>query len=299
MVLPLVVIEDLTRLDSSYSEKHQGFFVKRNRTLCYKPDKNSNMCYEVNTGKVFEYDNEPVYKAYIEGGTRKLKCLEEDVDKDIHPSYGLISFSRVSCNPPMALFGSSIKHSNPIRMVIYHAEQSRNINHDWHYSDGRIVEIEMSQSQFADAITSLNMGDGVPCTIRFTEMDGYMPECKFTSKIEQYKREFSTQLSDTEIQLSKGIETVQEIFDTKKSLSKADKETILNILQAAKREVGCNAEYVLDSFTEQMDKTVKEAKGEIESFVQNQVHKFVSSSLSNVPENPMIEEGIANTIKIE
>lgn len=35
-----------------------------------------------------------------------------------------------------------------------------------------------------DAITSLNMGDGVPCTIRFTERDGYIPSCDFVSKIE-------------------------------------------------------------------------------------------------------------------
>lgn len=76
----------------------------------------------------------------------------------------------------------------------------------------------MSQSQFADAITSLNMGDGVPCTIMFTERDGYMPACDFVSKIEQFRGEFSDHLSGIKDNLDENIKAVEEILETRKTL---------------------------------------------------------------------------------
>lgn len=144
-----------------------------------------------------------IYQLYADGPAnnpkkpardiRDLKMLQEgkgtfeDWKRQAHPSYGMISFNRESCSPATSLFGSSIKHGNAIRMILFHAEIERGLNKDWFYAKGRIVEIEMSQSQFADAITSLNIGEGVPCTIRFTERDGYIRSCAFLSKINSLK----------------------------------------------------------------------------------------------------------------
>lgn len=85
-----------------------------------------------------------------------------------HPSYGTIMFNR-SNNRVTPLFGSSIKHNNVITMELRHAEIERGLNRDWVYGKAPIAEIEMSYSQFAEAITSFGCGSGVPCTIRYTE----------------------------------------------------------------------------------------------------------------------------------
>lgn len=308
MVLSLVVINETKKLNNRYDGHYHGLFVTKEGTLCYKPDKESNICYIVNTGERFEYQNEPVHRAYFEGGTRELHTTIEEHEgvfkgwkRKSHPSYGMISFSRENCTPATALFGSSIKHGNPIRMILSHANIERGLNKDWYHAKGRIVEVEMSQSQFADAITSLNMGDGVPCTITFTERDGYMPACDFVSKIEQFKGEFSDHLSGIKNNLDENIKTVEEILETRKTLRKSDKEAILSALYSAKQNVDSNANFVVDSFNEQMDKTVTEAKGEIESFMQHQVQKFASGAILDCVQNgqEMLPSDIKNPVELE
>ena len=85
-----------------------------------------------------------------------------------HPSYGTIMFNR-SNSRVTPLFGSSIKHNNVITMELRHAEIERGLNRDWVYGKAPIAEIEMSYSQFAEAITSFGQGTGIPVTIRYTE----------------------------------------------------------------------------------------------------------------------------------
>lgn len=79
MTLSLVIIEKKGYLNTRY-EGYQGLFVK-DGTLCYKPEENSNFCYEIGSGKNFEYANELVHRAYFEGGTRGIK-LYNQVHKD-------------------------------------------------------------------------------------------------------------------------------------------------------------------------------------------------------------------------
>lgn len=68
-------------------------------------------------------------------------------------------------------------HADTIAMTLYHADITRRLHSDSIHGSERIVEVEMSYSQFAGAITSMNMGSRVPVTIRWTEKDGYIPEC--------------------------------------------------------------------------------------------------------------------------
>lgn len=83
-----------------------------------------------------------------------------------HPSFGMLSFSRAH-GGHSNLFGSSIQHRDTIHMVLKEGTVSRDLNEDWYFGGPEIVEVEMSQSQFAELITSMNMGSGVPCTIKF------------------------------------------------------------------------------------------------------------------------------------
>ena len=178
-----------------------------------------------------------------------------------------------------SLFGSSIEHSNVIIMELKHADIERGLNRDWVYGKSPIVEIEMSYSQFAEAITSFGQGNGIPCTIRYTEKDGKIPPCDFVSKREQFTGEFKEQ-TDKAMEKSKElINEVAELFSSKKTLTKADKENILKKLNMLNYDIGSNIGFIADQFNEQMDKTVMEAKGEIESFCQNKINAIASASL--------------------
>ena len=119
---------------------------------------------------------------------RQGTSMEREVFK--HPAFGMIGFSRVS-GRENTLFGSSIKHNDRIVMQLKHGTQDRHLHEDCYYGHGLITEVEMSYSQFAECISTLNVGDGVPCTIRFTEKDGEIPYIKENkSKREQFRNDY-------------------------------------------------------------------------------------------------------------
>ena len=206
--------------------------------------------------------------------------IEETIfgTKNSHPSYGTLAFRRRT-GSATPLFGSSIEHNNTISMTLYHADITRGLHQDSIFGNNAIVEVEMSYSQFAEAITSMNMGSGVPVTIRWTEKDGQIPSCDFVSKREQFTDEFKETRKKATEDVQQLIKDITELFSQKKALTKADKDAILNKLHHLNMDIGCNMDFIADQFNEQMDKTVMEAKGEIEAFMQNKINTIATASL--------------------
>ena len=196
-----------------------------------------------------------------------------------HPAFGMIGFSRVT-GGENTLFGSSIKHNDKIVMKLKHGEQDRHLHGDWYSGRGLITEIEMSYSQFAECISTLNVGDGVPCTIRFTEKDGRLPYIKENvSKREQFRNEFSSKILKAMKQVQEEIDAIQKSLDDKKTLGVKDRKEMVSKLRQVKYNIGSNLDFCVEQFDEQMDKTTLEAKGEIEAFCQNKINSIAQAAL--------------------
>lgn len=84
-----------------------------------------------------------------------------------HESYGMVSLSRISSSGGHRLFMSALPfHHHSIRLRIHHGYLTRGeIVGDIAHAGPQIVEVELSAAQFAELITTMNVGDGVPCTI--------------------------------------------------------------------------------------------------------------------------------------
>lgn len=198
----------------------------------------------------------------------EYKVEETDLGtRTSHPSYGTIMFNR-AYGGKTPLFGSSIEHSNVIIMELRHAEIERGLNRDWVYGKAPIAEIEMSYSQFVEAITSFGQGTGIPVTIRYTEKDGKIPPCDFVSKRKQFTDEFKGKTKNAMNESQQLIQDVTDLFSQKKALTKADKEAVISKLRKLSMDLGCNLDFIADQFNEQMDKTVMEAKGELSPFAR-------------------------------
>ena len=194
-----------------------------------------------------------------------------------HESYGVIGFNR-SYGGERALFGSSILHNNVITLTIREGERDRCLNKDWYHGRRRLIEIEMSQSQFAELITSFGQGDGVPCTIREL-MGERKADCPFENKRMQFENEMKEHVEEIHSDTEKLIKEVAYLFNEKKTLNKADKERVTDLLNKINREIKSNTPFIMSQFNEQMDETVKEAKGEVEAFTQNKMHSLALEAL--------------------
>lgn len=196
-----------------------------------------------------------------------------------HPSFGLISFSR-SYGGENVLFGSSIKNNHTIRMELKYADCKRNLSNDWYYGNKKIVEVEMSLSQFSELITSMNMGSGVPCTIRYTEKDGRIPMIQENpSKKSQFMDEFVEKIEDAMEIAQKQIDELKSFMDSKKNFGVKDKNEMINRLMKIKQNIGTNLNFCSECFNEQMDKTVMEAKCEVEAFYQNRINSIAQKNI--------------------
>lgn len=221
------------------------------------------------------------------GGVRVLSKVDDVLgERQDHESYGMLGFHRITYSGAQPLFGSSIKHRDTILMTLKTGHMRRNLNEDWYYGDKTIVEVEMSATQFADLITSLNQGDGVPVTIRCMR-DGNLHKCEeppFVDRNALHRAEFKEHLDDVYATSRELIHELEEKFSNKKTFNKADQKEILDICRRISQNIGCNQDFQISQFDRQMERSTTEAKGEIEAFFQNKVNQIAQQALVEDPE---------------
>jgi hypothetical protein len=185
-----------------------------------------------------------------------------------HESFGLVGLSRRNSRGSV-LFGSSIDHQNVIALTIKTADVKRDLKREWYHGISTLIEIEMSQSQFSECITSPNIGEGVPCTIRYIGNERIL-DPPYENKKDQFKQEFKNAMTNISTDLSENRDILQSILE-KKSIGKADKEEISRLFGIFINKIGDSIPFIQSSFSKQMDKSVTEAKAEVEAFINQRV----------------------------
>jgi len=191
--------------------------------------------------------------------------------KESHESYGMIGCSRATSGKGHPLFGSSVLHSNSIILRIKRAVVERHLNRDWYYGKEPLIEVELSPTQFAEMITSLNVGDGIPCTIRYTENKVRMEDPPEVKQRLVFENEFKEDINHLKELYEDKLHDVRKLLRKKGNLLKPEKAEIDNFLFELTRIIEDYMPFLQKSFNEAMDKTVMEAKGEVEAFVMSKV----------------------------
>lgn len=190
-----------------------------------------------------------------------------DSEPETHPSYGLLQISRIS-GATSSLFGSPIQHQSTIRLRIARAHRRRDLHHDWYGEDDQLIEIEMSAAQFAEAITSLNMGVGTPCTLRRLNYEE-IPSPPTDSPRKLIEDEFGRKIQELAVGFQQSVrEAVVLLTDpAKKSLTRADRDALVRMLSHAEMELTANLPFVGRCFNETTERIVSAAKFEIDAFI--------------------------------
>src|SRR4051812_4593225 len=103
-----------------------------------------------------------------------------------HPAWAMIGASRVQNGGPGAtLFDSDIRHQHTVRVSISTASRRRDLNRDWLHAEREFVEVEMSEAQWASFVSSMNVGNGVPCTLRRCEGEYEVPGMPYEPRLQE------------------------------------------------------------------------------------------------------------------
>ena len=210
--------------------------------------------------------------------------------KEKHPSFGMLSFSRISSSGGQALHGSDLTHSTFIKMELRHGSKERGLSRDWYFAENLISEVWLTQNQFAELITSMNMGDGIPVTLVRTEKDGEIERPSFESMKELHENEFKEKADRVAEDVTELLSVVNDLLAGSGTVKKADREEIINRTHKVAQDIKANMPYMERSFREAMDKTVVDAKGSIEAFYQHRVVDAGLEALANAPAPKLIEE---------
>lgn len=217
--------------------------------------------------------------------------LPDDEFEREHESYGLLQISRVSGGTgEFRLFGSALaRHYGTIRLRIAPAKWIHGLHYDRYHGSARRehIEIEMSAAQFAEAITSLNMGSGTPCTVRYIDGKRITEPPDFPTEAEHIRQGFEGSLSGFKAKMDAYRKKIEKLTE---KLSGKARDEIRIALDVIIDQLDSNVPFVLKQFQEATSRITTAAKNEVEAFVTHAVQAAgLQAIASKLP--PLLSSG--------
>lgn len=211
---------------------------------------------------------------------RQRRYQRESVEK--HPRYGQIVAMRRSGTA--YLYGSDFSHQHFVTIQISTSELMRGLSRDWPHARDRLIEVSLSEAQWATFVSSMNVGDGVQCTIEWKAGEGYLPEIDAApDRHKQFAKESSEKIVDA-------AATLEEIIAEVEREGRMGKTKLLSMLRRVRGDIGEGSDWVAQSFSEHMEKTVEKAKIEINAYAQNLLVRTGIAALGDGTESPLLLE---------
>lgn len=197
-----------------------------------------------------------------------------------HPAYGQISASRVSGYG--VLYDSEFKHQHYVTITIRRSEQHRSLSRDWHFGREELIEVALSEAQWASFVSSMNVGMGVPCTIQHVQRKQIPGLPDPVSKREQFLKEAEKTQEDGVNRLEAVARTISDL-----KISQKQKDELIKSINMAASSFGRSTDFVLSQFAEHMEATVEKAKIEVNAYATNVVQRMGLEALAGT--NPLLE----------
>lgn len=188
-----------------------------------------------------------------------------------HPTYGMMAIGKTTISGSVPFFGSSILQPEAITITIKRAKLERSLHNDRYDSGEELIRVEMTPLQFAEFLISPNT-QGVPVTISRFNGEG-CGDTPFVSKIEQFHSEFQDKIEKIHAEAKQTITTITALLE-KPNIGKGDREHIRKLLQTLNMQVENNLPFLGEQFSEQMDRTVGEAKATLTQFLHTKVKEL-------------------------
>lgn len=209
-----------------------------------------------------------------------------------HESYGMILFSRTMNGRSCQLFGSSLaSHHSTIRMTVQRGVHEHDLHADRFYGKGGLplIEVEMSAAQFAEAITSMNMGSGVPCTLRCVNQKDVEDPPDQLTEAQRVKANFADDVRDMVAEMKKRRVEIECLTDRLPAKSKQQLKIALDVMV---QQLASNVPFVVEQFNEATDRITTSAKHDIEAFAMHALHVAGHEALAAKAAAPQLPDGV-------
>ncbi len=217
-----------------------------------------------------------------------MEVIKDDPINDTverHPAYAQIGAMRVSGGA--YLYGSDFRHQHYITIQIHDSVLHRQLSGDRPHAGKRLIEIAMSEAQWATFVSSLNQGSGVQCTLEYTREEGLVPPI---AQPKDRKLQFSKEMIERFDMAVRALKDLAAQID-ESPLSGKKKKALKDQLRTAERNLTPNMEFVAERFDEHMEHTVERAKSEVNAYAQHTLGDLAQMALrGGVGSDPLLLE---------
>ncbi len=201
-----------------------------------------------------------------------------------HPAFVTISASRVSGKAN--LFNSAINHSGFVSITIKQAEEHETPHHSHIFGNKTLLELELSESQWASFVCNMNHGD-TPGTLKYligNDNDGHIPNLpKPIDPVDKIHLEAQAMHEATRQKARESLEKALKEIDGM-AIAQKHKDTLKSSLLHVGYALGANEEFAKKVVAERTEQRVNHAKIEIEAFANAAVRQLGLKSLGQLAE---------------
>lgn len=203
---------------------------------------------------------------------------DDDIEsRERHPAFGMAVFSRASIGGARGgkyrLFGSSIDSLNVIELTISTAEVYHRLGSDHFMGDKEVIRVEMTEHQFAQLLTTMNQGDGVPVTIRHIQGKRTPPLPEMKVEAAKITDKFRDDIAKWKKQLETTTVEIEAILSKKGALNQEEKKRVNELTSSLVTEIQSHTTFLLDQFDESVTGVIGQAKAEVEGFINAAVQR--------------------------
>lgn len=182
-----------------------------------------------------------------------------------HPAFAQIGASRVSGNA--TLYGSEFKHQHYMTITIRRSELHRSLSRDWAFGREELIEVALSEAQWATFVSTTNHDTGVQCTLSHIQGNG-VPGIKPAKSSHE---RFASEMHETVKEIQQALKSMAEGMDG--AMSKTKVSELRKSLDMWATRLTSSTGFVADQFDEHMEQTVEKAKIEVNAYVTGVVQR--------------------------
>lgn len=185
-------------------------------------------------------------------------------NEENHPAFGSIAAHRVSASPGQPLFDSDVLHRHYVQVTISRAVRYRDLNTDWLHPTTELIQVDMSEAQWASFVSSMNTS-GVPCTLHRVDGERVDPV--------EYSPRLQLSMDETKAAARKAYDGIKKALSALESLDpkagvKARRQAMNNLHYAIENAEG-EVAFASKQLAEHTENVVQRARADIEAMVTN------------------------------
>lgn len=205
-----------------------------------------------------------------------------------HPAYAMIGAYRFT-GGGFTLFGSPIRHNTGVTIRVVEASEEWDEYSGRQFGDKIVVELTLSEAQWASFVTAMNIGNGVPCTLSYRQSGAMIevPGIEDEHPLEKRSAMIKEKAEKDMARLREFVAEYDKLLDAPGSVSKTKMRELRNLLLHSVEHAPGNYQFAADMVTEHMESTVTAARAEVEGYILQQALRFPALT-HNAPEIPQL-----------